>query len=156
MTPAQRKATAVALATAIAIPAEGLRQKAYEDIANPKLLTVCYGTTTNVIKNKVYSLSECRALLDKDMNHAIDAVERCVPGLPPQALAAFADAAYNLGPAIACDTTKSTAARLLAAGQIRAACEQLPRWRFAKVGGIQVALPGLTKRRAAERDLCLS
>lgn len=156
MTPAQRKATAVAFVMVIAIPAEGLRQKAYEDIANPKLLTVCYGTTTNVIKNKVYSLSECRSLLDKDMNHAIDAVERCVPGLPPQALAAFADAAYNLGPAIACDTTKSTAARLLAAGQIRAACEQLPRWDKAKIAGVLVSLPGLTKRRAAERDLCLS
>lgn len=156
MTPAQRKATAVAFVMVIAIPAEGLRQKAYEDIANPKLLTVCYGTTTNVIKNKVYSLSECRSLLDKDMNHAIDTVERCAPGLPPQALAAFADAAYNLGPAIACDTTKSTAARLLAAGQIRAACEQLPRWDKAKIAGVLVSLPGLTKRRAAERDLCLS
>lgn len=154
MTPEQRKAAALVLATAIAIPAEGLRQRFYYDPAS--IITVCYGTTTNVDKTKIYSVAECRALLDKDMLNAIHTVERCAPGLPPQALAAFADAAYNLGPAIACDTTKSTAARLLAAGQIRAACEQLPRWDKAKIAGVLVSLPGLTKRRAAERDLCLS
>ena len=46
---------AASLAVAIAIPAEGLRQWAYEDIANPKLLTVCYGSTTNVQKGVKYS-----------------------------------------------------------------------------------------------------
>lgn len=151
---ANRKATAVALAFAIAIPAEGLRQYAYYD--PPGILTVCYGHTGNVQKGRKYSLDECRSLLNADMSHAVDMVERCQPGLPEPVLAAFSDAVFNLGPRIVCDPKNSTAARLLAQGRIPEACEQLPRWNKSRVGGVLVELPGLTKRRAKERDLCLS
>lgn len=152
----QKKYAAVsALAVAIAIPAEGLRQWAYEDIANPKLLTVCYGSTTNVQKGVKYSLDECKARLDDDMRAAIATVDACAPGLPVPVLAAFGDAVYNIGPKIACDTAHSTAARLLKAGDIEGACRQLPRWDKASVGGVMVSLPGLTKRRAKEMDLCM-
>lgn len=153
MTPNQRKATALAIAAAIAIPAEGLRQVAYRD--PPGILTVCYGSTTNVQPGKVYSLAECKARLDADMLAAVDTVERCAPGLPVNALAAFSDAVYNIGPTIACDKTRSTAARLLALGLIEDACRQLPRWNKATVAGQLVELPGLTKRRAKEMELCL-
>lgn len=146
----RRMTAAAAMATAIAIPAEGLRQFAYLD--PPGILTVCYGSTTNVEKGKKYSLEECKQRLDDDMMAAISAVERCVPGLPEPVLAAFGDAAYNVGPKIACD---STASKLLKAGDIAAACDQLPRWNKARVAGQLVELPGLTKRRAAERELCL-
>lgn len=149
-----RRAAITALAVALAIPAEGLRQWAYRD--PPGILTVCYGSTTNVQVGKKYSLDECRQRLDADMNSAIDAVERCAPGLPVNAAAAFSDAVYNIGPRIVCDTTTSTAARLLKAGRVAEACNQLPRWDRAKVAGVSVALPGLTKRRAAERELCLT
>ena len=71
-------------------------------------------------------------------------------------LAAFGDAVYNLGPTIACNKQKSTAARLLDAGDLDGACNQLPRWDKARVGGVMVSLPGLTKRRAKEREVCLS
>ena len=154
MTPAQRKITAIALATAIAIPAEGLRQRFYYD--PPGILTVCYGHTGNVSKTKFYSLAECKALLDKDMLIAIEAVERCQPGLPINVLAAFGDAAYNIGPKVACNTETSTAARLLKIGSYEAACKQLPRWDKARIAGFMVSLPGLTKRRAAEMKLCLT
>lgn len=150
---AKRLTVAAALASAIAIPAEGLRQYAYFD--PPGILTVCYGSTTNVVKGKKYSLEECRVRLDADMAQAIEAVERCVPGLPEHVLAAFGDAVYNIGPKIACDTQRSTAARLLKAGDIAAACMQLPRWDKANIAGVMVSLPGLTKRRAAEKTLCL-
>lgn len=153
MTPSQRKATALALAAAIAIPAEGLRQVAYRD--PPGILTVCYGSTTDVQLGKVYSLTECKARLDADMRAAVDAVERCAPGLPVNALAAFSDAVYNIGPTIACDKAKSTAARLLALGMIEDACRQLPKWNKATIAGKLVELPGLTKRRAKEMQLCL-
>jgi len=153
MSKTRRVGTAVALATALAIPAEGLRQVAYYD--PPGILTVCYGSTTNVVLGRQYSLEECKARLDADMLGAVEAVDRCAPGLPDNVLAAFGDAAYNLGPTIACDKTHSTAARLLALGRIKDACDQLPRWDKARVAGVSVALPGLTKRRAAERDLCL-
>jgi GH24 family phage-related lysozyme (muramidase) len=151
----RRAAVIAAIATAIAVPAEGLRQVAYGDIADPKLLTVCYGSTTNVEAGKTYSLTECRARLDADMLAAVETVERCAPGLGDNQLAAFADAVYNMGPTIACNTKKSTAARLLKAGKVAEACMQLPRWNKAKVMGVSVALPGLTKRRKAEMTLCM-
>lgn len=150
----KRIALAAALATAIAVPAEGLRQVAYNDIANPKLLTVCYGTTgPEVIKGKKYSLEECKAFLTADMLEAIEAVEKCHPGLPETVLAAFGDAVYNAGPTVACN---STASQLLKRGDYVGACNQLSRWVYAKVAGISVKLPGLVKRREAERQLCLS
>lgn len=153
MTPKQRITSALALAAAIAVPAEGLRQYAYYD--PPGILTVCYGSTTNVEKGKKYSLDECKARLDADMLTALTAVERCAPGLPVNALAAFSDAVYNLGPTIVCNTSASTAARLLKVGDVAGACNQLPRWDKARIGGVLVPLPGLTKRRAAEKALCL-
>ena len=149
-----RKTIALALATALAVPAEGLRQHAYRD-PGPAIATICYGSTAGVKMGDYKTLEQCKAMLNKEMNDAINTVEQCVPGLPVPVLAAFSDAVYNLGPAIACNQSKSTAARLLAAGQLRAACEQLPRWDKSRIAGIAVTLPGLTKRRAAERDLCL-
>jgi lysozyme len=149
-----RVRVAVLLATAIAIPAEGLRQYAYYD--PPGILTVCYGTTGADVKaGKKYSLSECKAFLDRDMLNAINTVERCAPRLPSNVLAAFGDAVYNLGPAIVCNPEKSTAARHLKAGRLIDACNQLPRWSRASVGGVYVELPGLVKRRNAEKELCL-
>ena len=142
--------TIAAIAMTLAIPAEGLRQYAYYD--PPGVLTVCYGTTgKDVIKGKKYSLEECRSFLERDMLEAVDTVERCHPGLPDPVVAAFADAVYNLGPSVACS---STASRYLDSGDIKAACDQLPRWNKSNVGGVMVALPGLTKRRAAEQKLC--
>lgn len=154
MTPAQRKASALALATALAVPAEGLRRTYYYD--PPGILTVCYGHTGQVDKAKTYSLAECKALLNQDMLHAVETVERCVPGLPVPVLASFADAVYNIGPKVACNTTKSTAARMLKAGDIAGACNQLPRWNKAVIAGVAIPLAGLTTRRGKERELCLT
>ena len=153
MSPSQ-KAVVLAIATALAIPAEGLRQWAYRD-PGPQIATICYGATAGVKMGDYKTLAECKALLNKDMLNAISITDNCVPRLPAKTLAAFADAVYNLGPDIACNQSKSTAARLLAAGQLREACLQLPRWDKARVKGVSVTLPGLTKRRAAEMQLCL-
>lgn len=151
----KRKATAVFLACAIAVPAEGLRRIAYYD--PPGILTACRGHTgPDVQAGKVYSLAECDAWLDADMRKAVNQVDTCAPGLPVQVLAAFADAAYNLGPAIACDPAHSTAARKLRSGDLVGACTELPRWDKARVAGVLVALPGLTARRNKEKALCLS
>lgn len=159
MTPKQRIASAAAIATAIAVPAEGLRQYAYYD--PPGILTVCRGHTgPDVIKGKKYSLKECDQYMNADMRKAVIIVDTCQPGLPVDVLAAFSDAVYNLGPKIACDTAPwpngSTAARMLAAGNYRGACNQFPSWNHATIAGIKVTLPGLTKRRAAEQELCLT
>lgn len=153
--PSTRRNALIAAAIALAAPAEGLRQWAYRD--PPGILTVCYGHTgADVDATRQYSLGECQALLGEDMARAVDHVQRCAPGAPDSVVVAFSDAAFNLGASIACDRNTSTAARLLAAQRWREACEQLPRWDKAKVGGQLVALPGLTRRRAAERDVCVA
>lgn len=152
MTSTKRNASIVAMAIAIATGAEGLRQYAYRD--PPGILTVCYGHTGDVERRR-YSLEECEALLSADMLEAVEQVEKCAPGLPAPVLAAFSDAVFNIGPKVACDKGNSTAARLLAAGDYQGACDQLVRWDKARVAGVMVSLPGLTKRRAKERDLCL-
>jgi lysozyme len=149
----KRVSAAAAAATLIAIPAEGLRQWAYYDPVG--ILTVCYGSTTNVKQGVKYSLEECKARLSSDMLKAVEIVDRCHPGLPVKILAAFGDGVFNMGPTIACDRKNSTAARLLDQQKYVGACNQLPRWNKARVVGILVELPGLTNRRAKERELCL-
>ena len=147
----KRYGTVTALAVALAIPAEGLRQYAYRDPVG--ILTVCYGHTGSDIEKRKYSLEECKAILGEDMLEAVEIVERCHPGLPENGHAAFADAVFNIGSKVACN---STASRYLAAGDYERACNELPKWDKARVGGALVPLPGLTKRRAAEKALCLS
>jgi lysozyme len=162
-----RLALAALLATALAAPAEGLRQVAYRDPVG--ILTACRGHTgPDVHAGARYSLERCDRWMTDDMRAAVKRVDDCAPGLPPEVLAAFSDAVFNAGPAIACDGLRSTAARYLhrysAGGAenqdsgrplLRAACDQLPRWDKARIAGVLVALPGLTKRRAAERELCI-
>jgi GH24 family phage-related lysozyme (muramidase) len=150
---AKRKAIALTLATAIAVPMEGLRQWAYKDVTG--LPTICFGSTVGVKMGDFRTVPECKSMLTKEMTHVIETVDKCRPGLPPEVLAAFSDAAYNLGEHIACDPKRSTAARLLAAGNLIGACNQLAVWNKARVAGVLVELPGLTKRRETERKLCL-
>lgn len=153
-TRSQRIALAVVAAASIALPAEGLYTKVYKD--PPGIDTVCVGHTgPDIIKTKTYTKEECMTLLSQDMQKAVLAVDRCHPNLPLGVLIAFSDAVFNMGPTIACDTKRSTAARLLAAGDYEAACNQLPRWNKARVAGVMVTLPGLTKRRAREQEVCL-
>ncbi len=150
----RRIASAVALATAIAVPAEGLRQWAYNDTGG--ILTVCRGHTgKDVERGKYYSLAQCEQYLDTDMLNAVLIVEKCTTNLPANVLAAFADITYNAGSTAACDTKHSTAARYLKAGMVKEACAELPKWNKAKVAGVLVPLPGLTKRRNAEVQVCL-
>jgi len=144
---------ATAVAAAIAAPAEGIRQYAYYCPAG--ILSVCYGATDGVIKGKKYSLEECKAMLDADMLKAVSIVDKCHPNLPVKVLAAFSDAVYNIGPTIACDAGKSTAARYLYKGDLINACLQLEFWNKSRIAGVLVELPGLTKRRKQEEQLCL-
>lgn len=147
-------ALAVVIAASIAIPAEGLRDKWYAD-PGQGIVTVCYGSTNNVDKQKTYTKDQCMALLSKEMGDAVRAVDTCQPGLPVGVLAAFSDAAYNIGEHVACDPKRSTAAKLLLAKDYMGACKQLVRWDKAWVFGAFRSLPGLTKRRAREMEICL-
>ena len=150
----QKKGAALLLATVLAVPAEGLRQVAYRDPVG--IMTVCYGETHNVDPTRKYTIQECKNRLNYSMLETIDHVDKCSPNLPIPVLAAFSDAAYNIGYTVACDTKKSTAARMLKSGDIKGACLQLLRWDKANIGGVMVSLPGLTKRRNEESKLCLT
>lgn len=149
-THAKRAGAAAVVASALATCYEGTVLKCYVDPVG--VLTSCTGHTGPELRpGQVFTQGQCLNLLNADMGHAVDQVLACAPAAPDHVIAAFSDAVYNLGPTIACDRTRSTAARLLATGQWEAACLQLDRWNMA--GGR--VLPGLTRRRAAERDLCL-
>lgn len=141
---------AIMAAAAIAAGFEGLRQSPYLDPRpNDAILTVCYGHTgPDIERSKRYSMAECRGLLEADMQEAVQQVEKCHPNLPFGVLVAFSDAAYNIGPKVACN---STASKYLAKGDYEAACKELPKWD--KSNGI--TLPGLTRRRNAEMKICL-
>lgn len=113
------------------------------------LPTICYGHTgPDVTPGRTATRAECDALLQGDLAKAYDAVQQCirVPMADYQA-AALTSATFNAGPKIVCS---STLGRLANAGDWPAACAQLSRWVYA--GGRK--LPGLVKRRAAERAMC--
>lgn len=149
MDKAKRYAVILSAAATLAAGFEGLRQYAYYDPRpGDAILTVCYGSTTDVQKGKKYSVEECKQRLADDMLDAVRAVERCHPDLPDNVLIAFADATYNIGPKVACN---STASKYLKQKNYEAACRELPRWN--KANG--VVLPGLTRRRLAEMEICL-
>jgi GH24 family phage-related lysozyme (muramidase) len=152
----KRKIAAGAAALAVfASGFEGIRYVAYND--PPGILTVCAGHTGPDVKPNIrYTKEQCDKFLEEDASDALDTVDRCAPGLPPNTRLAFGDAVFNLGETIVCNEQRSTAARLLAAGDVVAACKELPKWNKARVAGVLVPLPGLTRRRNEEMQLCLS
>lgn len=150
---AKKKSSALVIAIALAIPAEGLRTKAYKDPVG--IPTICFGSTKGVKMGDTATVAQCNELLTEEMRERVDAVDACIPNAPPHVLAAFADTAFNVGLHVACSKSDSTAARYLAAGQWTQACNELPKWNKARVAGVLVPLPGLTKRRAAAQEVCL-
>lgn len=150
----QQVAAATALACALAAPAEGLRRVAYFD--PPGILTACRGHTGDDVRSGVvYSMEQCDAWFTADMHKAIAIVESCHPGLPYPVLAAFGDAVFNTGRAIACDDATSTPSRRLRAGDLVGACNALLMYNKARVLGVLVELKGLTTRRTVEQKVCL-
>ena len=146
-----RKSRIAAAAALLAATLEGTYLYAYKDPGG--VLTVCTGHTgADIVRGQRYSLEQCKALLEKDMLVAVEAVERCHPGLPDDIAIAFSDAVFNIGPKVACE---STAAKRLAEHRYVEACDELPKWNKQRIGGVLVPLPGLTNRRALEREVCL-
>ncbi len=136
----------MALSVALIGPFEGKRNVPYRDPIG--ILTVCYGETR--VEMRRYSDAECMSLLEQGAAEFAEGVRRRNPGIAdyPQQWAAHTSFAYNVGlPTYA----KSSVARLFAAGRHRDACNFLLRYKFAS-GKV---LPGLERRREAERALCL-
>lgn len=140
---------------------EGEMLEAYRDPVN--IWTICSGTTRNVKPGDTATREICAAMRREDMSEAAEIVLRYVP---PEALTlerafALTSFVHNVGPgkkgvkdgflALKKTGEPSTMLKKLRAGDIRGACNQLPLWN--KAGGKE--LRGLTRRRAAEKELCL-
>jgi lysozyme len=126
---------------------EGEELEVYIDIAG--VPTVCSGITKHVVPGRTYTRSECRAMLRGELDTHAQGLAKCLTREPPPKMfTALVSWTFNVGVGAAC---KSTLVRLVNAGDFKAACEQLPRWRFA--GGKEVK--GLANRRQAEMKMCL-
>lgn len=138
----------IAAAVLVAVPSvmafEGLVLRPYRDPIGK--LTVCYGETHEAMQD--YTPAECKSMLIESLQKHGEQIAPCLPeSLPANVLASVISFAYNVGSQAFCN---STMARKLKAADIAGACAELPRWVYA--GG--KVLPGLVKRRAAERAIC--
>jgi lysozyme len=153
--PTQRRGL-VALVGAVAATAllsftpafEGTELSTYRDMGG--VLTYCTGATENAAWGKTYTPAQCRAQLDRDLERHAAGIAMCIPlaRLTDGQKVAFVDVAYNIGVSGFCG---SSMARRTNAGDIVGACNALLMWN--KVAGKEVR--GLTRRRQAERELCL-
>lgn len=126
---------------------EGTILKTYKDIGG--VLTYCTGATEDAQWGRTYTRDECKAQLDRDLARHAEGVMACVhvPMTDGQKIAHI-DAAFNIGVTAWCG---SSMARKTNAGDARGGCEALLLWD--KVNGR--AILGLTRRRMAERDICV-
>lgn len=150
---------AVALALTLWV-AEGREHIPYYDQAG--ILTVCGGITgKDVIKGKWYSWAECDVLEQQYIERMNEKIGHCVgAGLNPGEWIAWGHFTYNIGVTSFCS---SNAAKLLRAGQYRAACDQMKRWVWLTKPGIGKVdcrikankCNGLPKRREIEHQWCV-
>ncbi|EKJ8216941.1 MULTISPECIES: lysozyme [Citrobacter] len=127
---------------------EGVRYKPYRDVVG--IWTVCYGHTGNdIMIGKTYTESECKALLNKDLNMVARQINPYIKvPIPETTRGALYSFVYNVG---AGNFKTSTLLHKINQGDIKGACEQLRRWTYA--GGKQ--WKGLITRREIEREVCM-
>lgn len=124
---------------------EGLQLEAYRCPAG--VWTVGYGTTKNVRRGMRITKRQAEILLSEDVAEFERAVEQAVTiELQQHEFDALVSFAYNVG---AGALASSTLVRKLNTGDRAGAAREFDRWN--KAGGR--VLPGLTRRRAAERAL---
>lgn len=130
---------------------EGLELESYQDIAG--VWSIGYGHTETAAADQVVTEAEAEALLLRDLG----ARERSVADLVSVPLNqnefdALVSFIYNVG---ANAFKGSTARKRLNRGDRIGAAEALTWWNKATVDGVLREVNGLTRRRAAERELFL-
>ena len=129
---------------------EGLRLAAYQDVIG--VWTACYGETKGIRPGMKFTRDKCDSIFIASLTEHEAGMRACLKApdtIPDRTYVALVSFTYNVGTGAFCH---STLRRLVDAGNLKAACEQLPRWN--RAGGKVVR--GLVNRRAAELDLCLS
>lgn len=143
----KRKAAWAVAAFSCIAAFEGLRTVAYRDPVG--IPTICFGQTKGVKMGDHATVEECNADLMRGVEEYHAAIARCITvPMSDNRRASVISFAWNVGVGATCS---STFVRKLNAGD-PSACDELLRWTRAR----GVELPGLVKRRQAERDLCLS
>lgn len=139
-------------ALAIVKEAEGLYLTAYRCPAG--VPSVGWGHTRGVKMGQTITRAQAEAFLAEDMAEAAAAVDRLVKvPITDNQRGALASFVMNLG---AGNLQASTLLRLLnAKASKESVADQFGRWVYATVNGVKTELPGLVKRRAAERELFL-
>lgn len=146
--------TAAALAAAMVVHFEGYVPRGYIDPAG--IATKCFGDTKDVVIGQTYSAEECLASLRTQLAAHGSGVLACVPQLAGHTsqLAASVSFAYNIGTAAFCH---SATAQRFRAGDFKGACRAISEDEKGRLQWVQAGgrvLPGLVKRRVAERALC--
>lgn len=150
----RQHATAAALAVSFIGGFEGLRQVAYPDPATRgKPWTVCYGATMvdghAVTPGERESLAQCKAILLADLDREANGIEKCLHAPMTDArYVAVLSLVHNIGVTGVCH---SSVVKKLNAGDLQGGCDAL--LHFDRAAGF--VMPGLTRRREAERRLCL-
>jgi lysozyme len=135
---------------------EGKRNYAYLDPVG--IPTICYGHTGPEVKMGMHlSDADCEALLRKDIAYHQTVLlpgnrANCIGNiaLNQNQLDALTSFTFNIGTTKFC---KSTMARKLRIKDYRGAGAEFPKWVNATHNGKLVKLPGLIKRRSAEKSL---
>lgn len=146
-------AASTAAVVALAIPFvrdhEGLRTNAYLDPVG--IPTICFGETLNVRMGDRKTVAECEEMLTPRLVGFLNEMRACttVP-LPPKTEAAFLSFTYNVGAGVYC---KNMAVKRINKGNVEEACNALSL--YVKAGVPRRTLPGLVRRRAEERQMCL-
>ncbi|MDR0672503.1 MAG: lysozyme [Zoogloeaceae bacterium] len=148
---AQEKATIISTVQTLALIRAQTRAVtlAYPDPGYGwKVPTICHGHTRGVKKGDTATLEQCEAWLIEDYEAIVlPALVRCVTApVTENEAAALADFVFNVGGPGFC---ASTLVKKLNALDYAGAAAQFDRWVYSN----GKKLPGLVKRRAAERAL---
>lgn len=137
-------------------------ESSYKHIGDPYIdklgkgqpLTVCNGITGDGVFLRYYTPTDCHRLEKARYLKSEAAAKRLLTFWASYNVfqrATFIDFIHNKGEGA---FTGSTMRRKANAGDIVGACRENPRWNRGTVGGVSVALPGLTIRANANADLC--
>ncbi len=129
---------------------EGVRLKAYVDPVG--ILTIGYGHTGRDVKpGQKITLQKAEDLLKADLEHAAKGVRKKLQvELNENQFSALTSFTYNVGIGA---LSRSTLLRKLNAGDFSGAAREFGKWVNGTINGRKVPLPGLVRRRKAERAL---
>lgn len=130
---------------------EGLSLRAYQDVAG--IWTIGYGHIKGVESGATISEREAESFLSDDLKDAQRAVERLVKvPLNENEYSALVSLVFNIGEGA---FARSTVLKRLNRGDREGAADAIELWNKATINGRKKTVPGLVRRRAAEKALFL-